>query len=206
MKWILLLIGVVIAWSLWGYFSSRVEQAAYTVLEKKDGYEVRQYAPRIVAQTTVQGGYGKSLNEGFTIIAGYIFGGNTTQEKIAMTAPVLDRAVLSENIPMTAPVTATLGGESHVVSFVMPSNYTLETLPKPNDSRVQLVEVPEQKMAVRTFSWFWSEGRVAKMESQLRAALVRDGVVAVGAPQFAGYNAPWTPPWMVRSEVMVEIK
>lgn len=206
MKWILILIGVVIAWSLWGYFSSRVEQAAYTVLEKKDGYEVRQYAPRIVAQTTVQGGYGKSLNEGFTIIAGYIFGGNTTQTKIAMTAPVLDRAVSSENIPMTAPVMATLGGESHVVSFVMPSSYTLETLPKPNDSRVQLVEVPAQKMAVRTFSWFWSESRVAKMESQLRAALVRDGATVVGAPQFAGYNAPWTPPWMVRSEVMIEVK
>jgi len=201
-----MLVGVVVVWSLWGYFSSRVEQAAYTVLEKKDGYEVRQYAPRIVAQTTVQGGYGKSLNEGFTIIAGYIFGGNTTQEKIAMTAPVLDRAVSSENIAMTAPVMATLGGQSHVVSFVMPSSYTLETLPKPNDSRVQLVEVPAQKMAVRRFSWGWSEGRVTKIENQLRAALARDGVTVMGAPQFAGYNAPWTPPWMVRNEVMVEVK
>ncbi len=197
---------LVIVWSVWGYFGSNVEQARYTILKKADGYEVREYAPHIVAQTTVSGSYQESLNQGFRIIAGYIFGGNSRKESVAMTAPVTTQQKTSESIAMTAPVVTRTEGELRVVSFVMPSTYTLATLPVPNDARVKLVEVPAQKFAVLGFSWLRSEARVASMQTSLQASLTKDSVETVGSMQFAGYNAPWTPPWMTRNEVMIEIK
>ncbi len=204
MKLLIVAVIVFILWSIWGYFGSNVEQAQYIVLKKEQDYEIREYKARIVAQTTVEGSYDESLNKGFTIIAGYIFGGNTTQQKIAMTAPVTEQA--SEKVAMTAPVLASLEGNSRVISFVMPSSYTVQTLPVPNDARVILKELPSQKIAVVRFSWFRSEERVVEMQNALLTSLVRDGVQAVGVPTYAGYNAPWTPPWMNRNEVMVEIQ
>lgn len=199
-------VGALVFWSLWGYVSSRVEQMPYSVEKKADGYEVRNYSAHIVAQTTVQGSYDEALSKGFSIVAGYIFGGNTKKERVAMTAPVTERSTSSQKIAMTAPVLASTEGESHVISFGMPSSYTLETLPTPTDSRVQIKEVPAQKMAVLQFSWFRNEKRIQEMQETLLTLLSRDGVEVVGVPQYAGYNAPWTPPWMSRNEVMVEIK
>ncbi|MFA6414962.1 MAG: heme-binding protein, partial [Candidatus Paceibacterota bacterium] len=97
-------------------------------------------------------------------------------------------------------------GTSQVVSFVMPSGYTLATLPTPTDSRIQLVEVPEQKIAALTFSWYRTDSRFEKMQKQLFADLARDHVEIIGTPIFAGYNPPWTPPWMNRDEIMVQVK
>lgn len=219
MLYIAIAVGILIAWTAWGYFSSNVEQAAYVVVKKADGYEIRTYAPHIVAEATVSGTYEQALNEGFRIVAGYIFGDNTTRktvamtapvteqkrgEKIAMTAPVTEQA--AENIAMTAPVTERLDNGVRTIAFVMPKEYTLDTLPIPNDPRVKLVPMPERTMAVLRFSWYRSAARVEALEEKLRAALERDGVSVKGVPIFAGYNAPWTPPWMVRNEVMVEVE
>jgi effector-binding domain-containing protein len=95
---------------------------------------------------------------------------------------------------------------SNVVAFGMPRSYTLDTLPTPNDSRVKLVTIPEKKMAVMTFSWYRTDARVMSKKQELLDVLKKEGVTMVGSPQYAGYNAPWTPPWMTRNEVMVEIK
>jgi hypothetical protein len=207
---IIALIVVVLLWSLWGYFGSRVEQAEYAVAKKMDGYEIREYPAHIVAQTTVQGPYGESLSEGFRIVAGYIFGGNTKKERIAMTAPVVAEkgggSKVSETIAMTAPVVATTAGDSRVISFGMPRSYKLETLPTPDDPRVEIKMVPAKKYAAMRFSWYRSDARVRIMQEKLLSALRRDGIAAEGDVSYAGYNAPWTPPWMVRNEVMVEIK
>jgi hypothetical protein len=189
-----------ILWSAYGLLSSNVEHTSYTVMESRNGYELRRYPAHIVAQT-----YQSALNEGFRIVAGYIFGGNTKKESIAMTAPVVEQKIGSEKIAMTAPVTATLGGEMHTITFSMPSSYTLETLPAPNDSRVTLVTVPEKIMAVKRFSWLRTSTYVESKKEELLAALKRDGVSVTGEVQYAGYNAPWTPPWMTRNEVLVEI-
>lgn len=205
MNLIIPIVVILVLWSLWGVFSSRVEQADYTVVRKANDYEIREYPAHIVAQTTVQGPYGEALNDGFRIVAGYIFGGNTKKESIAMTAPVTDQQAVSEKIAMTAPVLATTAGDSHIISFGMPRSYTLETLPTPTDSRVNIVSVPAKKFAVLGFSWWRSDTRVRAMESALLASLSRDGVAVEGSPIYAGYNAPWTPPWMTRNEVMVEI-
>lgn len=203
---ILIVLAVCVLWSLWGYFSSRVEQAKYALVRKADGYEIRTYAPHIEAQATMSGSYTESLNNGFMIVAGYIFGGNEKRQPIAMTAPVIAQQPASQAIAMTAPVLATGSGDSRVIAFVMPSSYTLDSLPVPKDPRVKLVAVPEKTMAVRRFSWFRNDARIHSMEQKLLAALARDGVQVVGSPSFAGYNAPWTPPWMTRNEVLVEVR
>jgi len=211
MIYILIALVVVIAlWSIGGIFGSRVEQADYTVVKTMNGYEIREYPAHIVAQTTVQGSYGESMSNGFRIVAGYIFGGNTKRESIAMTAPVVaqkgEGSQASERIAMTAPVVATAEGDSQVISFGMPRSYTLETLPKPNDPRVKIVMIPAKKYAVVRFSWYRSDARVKNMQEKLLSALARDGIVAEGSTAYAGYNAPWTPPWMTRNEVLVEVK
>ncbi|MEI8337581.1 MAG: heme-binding protein [bacterium] len=200
------LIGIIILWSIWGYFSSRVENAEYSVIESKKKYEVRLYPAHIVAQTTVKGSYKESLNQGFRIVAGYIFGGNTKKESIAMTAPVLEKSTSSESIAMTAPVIATVDGELHIISFGMPISYTLETLPIPTDSRVKIMSIPEKKMAVIRFSWIRTDSIVQLKKQELLDALKKDNVTVIGESQYAGYNAPWTPPWMTRNEILVEIK
>ena len=206
------LIGIVIIWSLWGFFSSRVENTEYHLLEKKKKYEIRMYPEHIVAQTIIKGSYKEALNQGFRIVAGYIFGGNTRKESIAMTAPVIEKNIHfktdnnSESIAMTSPVTATMEGESHIIAFGMPHSYTRETLPIPTDARVQIVTIPQKKMAAIRFSWLRTPARVQAKKHQLLEALKVDGVTVRGEPQYAGYNAPWTPPWMNRNEVLVEIE
>lgn len=203
------LIVIIALWSVWGFFGSRVEQADYTVIQKMNGYEIREYPEHIVAQTTVQGSSGDYMGTGFRIVAGYIFGGNTKKEGIAMTAPVVaqksEEKKLSESIAMTAPVVATVEGDSQIVSFGMPRSYTMDTLPTPADPRVKIVLIPAKKYAVLQFSWYRSDARVKKMQEKLLSLLTRDGVVAQGSTAYAGYNAPWTPPWMNRNEVLVEI-
>ncbi len=201
---------IIALWSVWGFFGSRVEQTDYTVVKKMNDYEIREYPAHIVAQTTVQGSYGESMSSGFSIVAGYIFGGNTKRESIAMTAPVVAQKgggeKVSESIAMTAPVVATNDGDSQTISFGMPRSYTLETLPTPNDSRVKIVMIPTKKYAVMQFSWYRSDVRIKSMQEKLLSALARDGVVAQGSTAYAGYNAPGTPPWMTRNEVLVELK
>ncbi len=207
---ILIVIAVLlVVWSLYGYFAARVEQAEYSVLSENKVYEVRKYPEHIVAQATVSGEYTESLNEGFTIVAGYIFGGNKKQEPIAMTAPVVigNEEDTSTPIAMTAPVVAGGTNESRTVSFVMPKKYTMETLPVPTDPRVKIVKVPEKTYAVLRFSWWRTTSRIEKSGKKLLEQLNKDGVAIVSEEvKYAGYNAPFTPPWMNRNEVMIEIQ
>lgn len=201
-----IIVGLLIIWSLYGYFSSRVEQAKYSVLKKTADYEIRNYPTHIVAETTIKGDYQNAMSEGFTIVAGYIFGGNVKKEGIAMTAPVVVEEKSSEKIAMTVPVTVSGKDGERTLSFGMPASYTLDTLPTPNDPRVKIVEVPEKKLAVMRFSGYRTASRIGEMEKKLLESLARDGVEVIGAPLYAGYNAPGTPPWMTRNEVLVEIK
>jgi peptide-methionine (S)-S-oxide reductase len=207
---IIVFVVVILLWSIWGFFGSHVEQTDYVVVKKMTDYEIRQYPEHIVAQTTIKGSYTESMNSGFSILAGYIFGGNTKKENIAMTAPVIaqkgDVDKTGENIAMTAPVVATAEGDSQIISFGMPRSYTLETLPTPNDSRIKIVTIPAKKYAVLRFAWYRSDARIKSMQAKLLSALARDGIATEGSVAYAGYNAPGTPPWMTRNEVLVEIK
>jgi hypothetical protein len=136
-------------------------------------------------------------------LADYIFGNNTKNTPIAMTVPVAESA--SEPVAMTAPVMEQGNGDTRRVTFSMPSKYTLETLPKPNNNAVKLREIPAHRVAVSRFSWYATDSRVARLQSELMEALKRDSIKTLGTPIYAGYNPPLSAPWLRRNEVMVDI-
>jgi hypothetical protein len=197
---------ILILWILSGFITSRVEQAKYTVVGKKRGYEIRKYAPQLLAEVAVKGNYEEAINEGFRILAGYIFGENVSKRKIAMTAPVVERQGVSEKIAMTAPVLASLEKGHRVIAFGMPSGATMDNLPKPNNPQITFRMLNSRKVAVLRFSWFSGGQRVEAKKRQLLGMLNRDKVKTVSGPQYAGYNPPWTPPFMRRHEILVEIR
>ncbi|MBA3733428.1 heme-binding protein [Patescibacteria group bacterium] len=195
-------------WIVYGYFSSRVKEPKFSVVSKKSGYEIREYAPYIEARVKVSGEYREAMSSGFRILAGYIFGGNTGKKSIAMTAPVSEQKSEKnpESIAMTAPVSEmVLADNSRVVSFVMPEEYTLATVPTPNEKRIEIVEVPSHRSAVLRYSGYNNAEKVADMKTKLLEYLKRDNVAVVGMPRGAGYNPPWTPPFMMRNEILVDI-
>lgn len=198
------------ALTLTGANAMAIEEPRYEVLASTDDYEVRRYDSYIIAETDVEGTYKTAGNKAFRILAGYIFGDNQAAEKMAMTAPVGSRpADDSVKMKMTAPVTSAPGNDeadSFTYSFVMESRYSLETLPVPNDPRVRIRVVPERTMAVHRYSGTWSEDNYLKHERVLLDALADDGVATHGAPVSARYNAPFTPWFMRRNEVMIEIE
>jgi hypothetical protein len=198
--------GIVILWSLWGFVASNVEQAEYTTVDKKHGYEIRLYPEHIVAETVVSGEYGQALSTGFSRIAGFIFGGNTKNASISMTAPVQSIEQTNEKIAMTAPVLTQQADTQRVIQFVMPKKYTLETLPLPNDSSVTLKKIPEKTYAAIRFFGYRNEAASQKMEARLREKMAADGYQSTSAAIYAAYNGPGTPPWMMRNEILIEIQ
>lgn len=183
-----------------------IEKPKYEILKsvEADGknIELRAYAPFIVAETVVEAeSLKQASNEGFRRLAGYIFGGNRTRESMDMTAPVG-----SEKLDMTAPVGSIGGAGSYTISFVMPSKYTMDTLPIPNDARVTLRAVPARKVAVIVFSGFWSSGNFGRHTEALRAYLKGEGVEVLSEPMVARYNMPLTPWFLRHNEVWFEIR
>jgi len=223
-KYMHILITVVVLLIVWTlasfFFDSSIASPQYSVLEENQGYEIRQYEPYITAQVEVEGTYDEAVNQGFRILADYIFGNNTKQTGIAMTAPVIESegefekmamtapVLVSESkkLAMTAPVIESSDEQNRTISFVMPFEYTLETLPKPNNSEVKIVSQEARKVAVLRFSWLRSADRVANKKQKLAEFLERDGIAPKGSSEYAGYNAPFTAPWMNRNEIMVEIE
>ena len=132
------------------------EEPDYTVIEQAGDFELRAYSPMIVAEVQVSGPMGDASSAGFRLIADYIFGNNTARaggnEKISMTAPVTMEPT-SEKISMTVPVGMEQTGEQWRVHFVMPSQYTLDTLPTPNNPAVSLREVPASRLCSDSFFW-----------------------------------------------------
>jgi hypothetical protein len=191
-----------------------IEEPKYIVLEKSEPFELRSYAPRIVAEVKVEGDLDSASSQGFRLIAGYIFGKNQVTEKIAMTAPVgvePSDQNKSSKIAMTVPV-AIEGAKSFegvstqwTVSFVMPSEYTMATLPKPLNSQVKIREVPAEKRAVIMFSGFNSAEKTQEKTQLLHDWIKSKNLKTTGDPQFARYNPPWSLPFLRRNEVMIQI-
>ena len=186
------------------------EEPQYDVLLDSDDFEIRQYAPYIVAETEVDGDFRSSGTSAFRILAGYIFGDNRTNEQMAMTVPVESRVSdTSIEMAMTVPVTSARVGaqaDKYTYAFVMESKYSMEDLPTPNDSRVQLREVPSRVVAVRKYSGLWSEGNYDRHETALLDAIAAYGLRLKGDPILARYNGPLTPWFLRRNEVVVEIE
>jgi len=183
----------------------RVEHPAYTVVKRGEGFELRGYAKRLVAEVEVTGDPRQATDAGFRVLAGFIFGNNVRAEEVAMTAPV-DRRAASEKIAMTAPVDRQRRGDRWIITFTMPGKYTQTTLPRPKDARVQIRELPAVTFAVRQFSGAPNEQGVQKEIAALRQAVAAAGLAVVDAPPvFSRYDPPWTPSFMRRNEVMLEI-
>lgn len=178
-------------------------------VQKEGNIEVREYAPMIVAEVVTTGERYEAINDGFRILAAFIFGENSVQQKIEMTAPVTQQAeqASSKKIAMTAPVTQekTDNDNEWKVRFVMPKEYTIATIPKPNDGRIRILEVPAYETAVIRFSGFNTDKNVATHERALKTWLEKNNIQTVGKPTYAFYNPPWTPPFMKRNEVMIRI-
>ncbi len=188
------------------------EQPGYEVTAEYETFEVRQYAPVLVAETEVEGSFEDSGNVAFRILAGFIFGDNRSDEKIAMTAPVTNRVAepAGEKIEMTAPVVQERSaGEDTgrwTYRFIMPSRFSPETLPEPTDPRVRIRSVPGRRVAARRFSGFWRGSRFEAQAETLRAAVEAAGLESTGAPIYARYNAPFMPWFLRRNEVWLELR
>ena len=203
MLWIIAGLAVV-GVAAWGpVVSSNVEHAKYDVVSSAGNIEIRDYAPHIVAEVTVSGERKKAINQGFRLIADYIFGNNTASGKVAMTAPVLQQP--SEKIAMTAPVIQQSSGSEWNVRFVMPTNYTLATIPKPNNPAVTLHEVAGKRYAAIRFSGMAGEDTLKEKTDALNAFIAEKKLRALSTTTLAFYNPPWTLPFLRRNEVMVEI-
>lgn len=207
------------------------EEPKFELLSQQGNIELRRYPAFVVAETTVEGDMDAASGKGFRAIADYIFGNNQSvvpspdaaSEKIAMTAPVTMEPVApaSQKIAMTAPVAmeplvsqtagstglpALQGASRWRMHFVMPSQYTLAGLPKPNNPAVSLREVPAKTWAVLRYSGFNTEARIQRKTDELVAWLTDKKIKTLGSPQLARYNPPWTLPMFRRNEVMLEIQ
>ena len=189
------------------------EEPKFESLRKEDNLEIRRYVPVIVAEALVDGDMDTASSRGFQLIAGYIFGNN---ERIAMTAPVVAEPQSSaEKIAMTTPVSIEpqnaedskmAGAQRWRVHFVMPSQYTLATLPKPLNPQVQLREIPAKTFAALTYSGINTESTTQERTEQLLDWLKTQKIETIGKPQLARYNPPWTLPFLRRNEILQEIK
>ncbi len=185
----------------WSQIVSNVEQAKYQVILSEGNFEIRDYAPMIVAKTDVFGERKAAINEGFRVIADYIFGNNGPKKNVAMTAPVIQQ----QKISMTAPVTQQGSAGQWTVRFVMPAAYTMDTLPKPNNNAVVLEQVPGKRFAVIRFSGLSSEASLKDHTAELSAFILDKKLKILSEPSYAFFNPPWTLPFLRRNEVMIEI-
>ncbi len=189
------------------------EEPTYTVLSKTENFELRRYESQLVAQTWVTGDQNAASRAGFKILADYIFGNNTApsseSRKMSMTAPVTMQPKAkkgsgeSQKIAMTAPVSIQQTKDKWRVQFTMPSQYNMQTLPKPNNPKIEIVEVPAQTYGVIKFSGLAGAEKVAAKTAELQSWMQAQNLIITGSPELARYNPPWTLPFMRRNEVML---
>ena len=181
-----------------------IEEAKYDVVKKDKQFEVRNYAPHIIAEIIVDGSLEDAGNKAFNRLFRYISGDNRSRVSVDMTAPVSQKSV-GQKIKMTAPVGQQRVQEKWAVSFMMPSAYTLETLPEPEDPEITLRQVPPRRMAVVRYSGFWSEKSFLRHKSKLESWIHKMGLTIVGAPIWARYNPPFTLWFLRRNEILIPV-
>jgi hypothetical protein len=184
-----------------------LEQPDFRVLQKKGLLEVRSYAPHVIATTTVQGGFDQASRDGFRILAAYIFGKNQSKKQVSSAVPETTRAAAqSEKIAMTAPVNTVPEKGGWRISFMMPSQYTVETLPEPVDQRIAFEEVPRHCTAAIRFNGWTTTASMKKHEDILRRWMASQGLMPVGDALVSRYNDPFTLPWRRRNEIQIPVQ
>jgi hypothetical protein len=177
----------------------------FQVIRKLGDIELRQYAGYAVAEVVVPGPAGSAGNQAFPILAGYIFGKNKGERKLAMTAPVTQTA-RPVKLAMTAPVTQTTAADGYTVQFVLPQGVTAASAPEPLNPRIELRDVPSHRVAVIAFSGFWSDANYQEHLATLQSALAKAGLSWEGEPVYSRYNAPFTPWFLRRNEIWLRLR
>lgn len=177
-----------------------IEKLAYETVEKDGRFELRVIAPHVVAETFVEGDFERVGSEGFRRLVAFIGGANQGR------AVSVSRAPASEEISMTAPVAQEKVGDRYRITFVMPSEYTLDTLPEPDDERITLRAEPSRRTAAIRYSGFWSRSRYDDHERKLRDWIASRGLEPVGEPVWARYDPPFMPWFLRRNEVLIDVR
>jgi len=181
-----------------------IEEAPYKVVKTAGIFELRDYAPHILAETVVEGSLEDAGNKAFRRLFRYISGENRSRDTIAMTAPVSQQPE-GEKITMTAPVGQQAVEGKWAVSFMMPASYTLETLPVPTDPGVTLRQVAARRLAAVRYSGLWSEKNYLRYKGELESWLRDNGLTVTGEPVWARYNPPFTLWFMRRNEILIPV-
>lgn len=181
------------------------EEAAFTVSLAEGACEVRDYPALIAADVSVTGDRQAAASQGFRVLAGYIFGGNTSRQTIAMTAPVVQAPAAGQTIAMTAPVLQSGGDGLWVIRFIMPRGSTLAAMPKPNNPKVQLHDVAPARMAVIRFSGLARQDKIAAATIALSAFTMAHHLRPIGPVSLAQYDPPWKLWFLRRNELMIPI-
>ena len=194
---------ILVGCAMVGPIMSDVEKPKYQATALTNEIELRSYDPMLVAMVQMSGSRKDAISEGFRVLADYIFGNNTLEQNISMTAPVEQQA--GQKISMTAPVQQQQRSNSWMIRFVMPKQFTLKTIPKPNNEMVKINEVPAQRFITIRFSGSNSDDNIRKNESALFNYIAQNKINVTGEPKYAFYNPPWTLPFMRRNEIMVQL-
>lgn len=189
--------------SVFGVMS--VEEAGYEVVKYNDHIQIRQYKPMVVVQTEVDSNYKAASNQAFNRLFKYISGNNKKQQKISMTAPVI-MDTKAEEIAMTAPVFQEKSDKFWLMQFVLPTDYSLATTPTPDDPLITVKEIPSKKVAVLRYSGFLSEQSIAEKTKELNVWLDAEGFKAISSARSAGFDPPWTLPFLRRNEVHIDVE
>lgn len=197
--WAMLLVAAVVAGDAMAY-----EKLPYEVLEQDGSIEIRQIAAHMLAETVVDGDFEDVGSEGFRRLVAYIGGANRAKSEISMTAPVGQQRE-SQEIAMTAPVGQQRVGDRYRITFMMPAEYPLESLPEPTDERITLRAEPSRRVAAIRYSGTWSPRRYQKHERELRAWIEGRGLEVVGEPTWARYDPPFMPWFWRRNEIFLEV-
>lgn len=197
-----------LTWVVWGVVAVHsIERPGYVVTQHHNGYEVRQYAPYLVAQIPVKGPWSYALAEGTRRISEYLAGANTTQSSVAVTLPVgIQPRPQSEYMAPTAPVVQETKDNYFLVSLILPSRYALDTMPLPDNPEIRLVQVASVTAAVMTFNGTADQEKVNTNSEHLRTLLENDKRTILSPARLAHYNAPWAPVFLSQNEIIFTVR
>jgi hypothetical protein len=184
------------------------EEAKFKVLVEQGDFQLRQYSTYIVAETFIESNFDKAGSEAFGRLFSYISGDNINAQEIAMTAPVIvnrNAESSGQKIAMTAPVITEKQSKGWRYYFVLPQEFTLISAPKPTNPNVILKEISSKKVASIQFTSLWDENTFNEKVSELESWILENNYVSISLPSFAGYDPPWTLPFLRRNEVLIDV-
>ena len=186
-----------------GPIMSNVEVPAYKILKKEQNIEIRQYPPLIIAEVKTAGSRQASISDGFRILADFIFGNNEGEKRLSINGPITQQEGIK--IAMTAPVQQEKTDAEWATSFIMPSKFSIDTIPNPINDRIKIIQIPSKRYAVITFSGRGTEANLTKHTNELEIYMNGSSYSKVGNAKYAFYNPPWTLPFLRRNEVQFEL-